>query len=234
MFMLMRGRQEQSITTRAIVRFLKWRDKAGHHEWNQWTLLSKELKALWTLRLLSAQILIRLLCYVHLPDKIIPNKVSTTLTFLSWALDLPSVTICLHHEAISSNQVWLVPRRGVSIPRGYTKASRSDPCVKAHNCFLLKSPWFFFCLFFYQQDSRMVTRFAPLLWVTARLNIVHHFKTTLWAQIPATKYHFDNFTINLQQQLKLLQYLPSILCNVKTYSLVLKAPTCPKMWSKRL
>lgn len=164
--------------------------------------------------LLTAQILIHLLCYFRLLDRIISNKVSTTLTFPSWALDLPSVTICLHHEAISSNQVWLVPRRGVSIPRGYTKASRSDPCVKAHNCFLLKSPWFFFYFFFYQHGYKIrspaLSYSQAMLWESSS-NIVHHFKTTVWAQTPATKCHFDDFTINLQQQLKLLQYSPSIL-----------------------
>lgn len=59
-----------------------------------------------------------------------------------------------------------MPRRGVSVPRGYTKASRLDPCVKAHNCFLLKCPSCFF-VFFCHQDSCMLMRIAPLLSVTA-------------------------------------------------------------------
>lgn len=143
--------REQSITTRAFVRVLKLTDKSRTSWMNQCTLLSKEPRAPWTPGSLPSKINIdtpscATSSCLTVPQNYPLNKVSATLTFSSRAPDLPSVTICLHHGAISSNQVWLVPRRGVSVPRGYTKASRSDPCVKAHNCFLLKSSWFY--LFF--------------------------------------------------------------------------------------
>lgn len=98
---------EQSITTQAIVSFLKLRDKAGHHEWI--TIAKSIVKRIegsvdfLQLGLLSSHPKYRHLihCYFRLPDRIIPNKVSATTDFLfpsSWSALSDNLSTSQSHQ----------------------------------------------------------------------------------------------------------------------------------------